>query len=638
MLLRKCLKRPMVILASAYAVIIGLMSALSGYQQIIALISLVILSSISQIALYKKYHRYSLFIPLILGVAALVHFNTQHQHHPLSTSKSRIVVEDLDQRETYYKLQFHWWPNGVKETSFAYLYSSPAHLYYGDSLDVLIKSIPFYKATEFDGFNAKLFYEPKHIFYRSIIDTIYKIKACNTFSLYSLAQKAQNYCSRIYTACFPKQEDAALMNGIILGSREQLPARINELFIKTGTAHILAVSGLHVGMLYAILQFIFSLLPPGWIKTKKILKPITIITAVWSFSMITGLGASIVRAAVMFSLLELGLQVKKYTDTTNILFGTSFLMMLANPCIIFDIGFQLSFMAVLSIVWFLPYIRKLYASSNYRINLMLEIIWVTLAVQFFVFPITIFYFQQFPVYFLIANMIWIPLSFALMVLGICVLLIGSLSIALGSLVAYCCSLLISLGISCFELLEQLPGFIADGIWFSIPQLILILGSIISIYCWMKIQQSIYLYSTLSLATGILLSFPIQQMIQRNQKELVIFNTKNENTAGLKYGNTLEIYSPDSIITIKKYIDSRNINQIIHLDQPNKLDSILSDHNVVWIKSMEDFKLLNHTSILNQLLILSNRLTTKEKTLIKSQLTANQKFHELKTDGSYIFTF
>ena len=176
-------------------------------------------------------------------------------------------------------------------------------------------------------------------------------------------------------------------------------------------------------MLYVIVSFIFRFIPLP--KKFKWIKSVLTILSIWCFAFICGGGASIIRAVVMFTLWEIGIHLKKYADSINILCATAFIMVVLDPCTLFDIGFQLSVAAVLSIILFQSF-QKIWHGSNKITNHIAENLWITISVQILIIPLTLYYFHQFPTYFIPANIIWIPLSFLLMVCGLMIIVTAGL--------------------------------------------------------------------------------------------------------------------------------------------------------------------------------------------------------------------
>ena len=202
-------------------------------------------------------------------------------------------------------------------------------------------------------------------------------------------------------------DEFAFLSAITLGHKDDLSNELKNAFRASGTSHILAVSGLHVGVIYFIIISLFPFL--GNRGRSFCLKQILVLLTLWTYVFITGMPVSVIRAAIMLTLFSIGSLFHKKGYHYNTLSIAAFFILIINPYYLFDVGFQLSFAAVFSILFFQPKIVKLYTPkfkiSTYLWNLMT----VSLAAQIGVFPLGLYYFGTFPTYFFVANLLVIPL-------------------------------------------------------------------------------------------------------------------------------------------------------------------------------------------------------------------------------------
>ncbi|MEZ4854276.1 ComEC/Rec2 family competence protein [Flavobacterium sp.] len=208
----------------------------------------------------------------------------------------------------------------------------------------------------------------------------------------------------------------SVVNALLLGQRKLLDEKTLTAYSDVGVIHILAISGLHVGILYIFLVWILK--PIGTSKKARIIRFCITILVLWSFAFITGFSASVSRAVIMFSLFAFGKILNKQTNTYNILATSALLLLVYNPNLIFDIGFQMSYSAVLAIVSFNPYFKYFRISKNKIVSFFTDILAVSLAAQIGVLPISLYYFHQFSPLFLVANLVAIPLTTAILWLGL----------------------------------------------------------------------------------------------------------------------------------------------------------------------------------------------------------------------------
>lgn len=200
----------------------------------------------------------------------------------------------------------------------------------------------------------------------------------------------------------------AVVSALLLGFREYLDENLQREFAGAGAMHILCVSGLHVGIIFMVLKFIFSFF--NKVKHGRIIQTALIIMLIWFYAAITGFSPSVLRASTMFSFVALGQSLRRSTNIYNTLAGSAFLLMIIDPYIITRIGFQLSYLAVISIVALQPFLYRQLVFKNYLLDKAWAIITVSLAAQLATGPLSLFYFHQFPNYFLLTNLIVIPLA------------------------------------------------------------------------------------------------------------------------------------------------------------------------------------------------------------------------------------
>lgn len=219
-----------------------------------------------------------------------------------------------------------------------------------------------------------------------------------------------------------KADELAIINAILLGQRKDISKNLMQNYAKAGAIHILAVSGLHIGILLLLLNFVFS--PLEFFKKSKVLKIILVIILLWMYAFLAGLSASIVRAVTMFTAISIGGFINKKTSTVHSLFISIFILLLVNPSYLFSVGFQLSYLAVFSIVHFYPLFIEIYQPKNKVLRYFWSIFTVSLAAQIGILPISLYYFHQFPSLFFISSMVIIPFLGLILGIGIVVILLA----------------------------------------------------------------------------------------------------------------------------------------------------------------------------------------------------------------------
>ena len=268
-----------------------------------------------------------------------------------------------------------------------------------------------------------------------------------------------------YRRLIKNDEAFAVASTLILGYRADLSKEMLAAYSKTGTIHALSVSGSHVAIIFFLLDFLLILLNEKWYL--KIIKFILICSVIWIYSLITGLSPSVVRAAIMITIFITAKTFAKNKNGYNTLAFAAFCQLIYNPFSIWDVGFQLSYISVFGLIYLQPKIYKWVYVKNKWLNKIWELIALSLAAQLVTYPLCIYYFHQFPVYFLIGNLfISIPLIL-IMILGIGVLipLISNLSPIFEWIIVSTNTVL--------KWIADLPFSTLSSVWISFPELILL---------------------------------------------------------------------------------------------------------------------------------------------------------------------
>lgn len=212
----------------------------------------------------------------------------------------------------------------------------------------------------------------------------------------------------------PNEKD--IIGALFLGKRSGVDTELIENYQNAGAIHLLAVSGLHVGVIAGLMLWFFGLFAKT--KTLRWVKPFLVIITLWLYAFITGLSPSVCRAALMFSFFLLTNTLNRTNTSFNTLAWAFAFLLLWNPFLLFSVGFQLSFAAVLSIIWIFPLLDKWYCPKNIIAQRITQAFWLGIAAQLGVAPLSIYYFHQFPSLFFVANVLVIPCLTFIYVLGL----------------------------------------------------------------------------------------------------------------------------------------------------------------------------------------------------------------------------
>ncbi|MCM4150782.1 ComEC family competence protein [Arenibacter sp. N53] len=272
-------------------------------------------------------------------------------------------------------------------------------------------------------------------------------------------------------------EELGVIQALLLGQRNEITTEIDSDYKNAGAYHILALSGLHIGILLGLLHFLLKpleLLPKG-----RTIKLVVIVLLLWGFALLAGLSASILRAVAMFSFVAYALYLNRPTSNFNILaLSLFFILLLLDPLLLFQVGFQLSYAAVFAIVWIFPLLQQLWVPPYWFLRKAWELVSVSIAAQLGVLPISLYYFHQFPGLFLVSSLLILPsLTF---ILGFGILVIAlSLANSLPPLLATIYDTIIRWMNTIIGTVAKQENFLFRNISFDAIQLILSYGIIIS---------------------------------------------------------------------------------------------------------------------------------------------------------------
>ncbi len=249
------------------------------------------------------------------------------------------------------------------------------------------------------------------------------------------------------------EKEYGIAAGILFGYKSVLDNNLKNAFSTTGGAHVLVVSGLHVAILYSAIILLFSFLGNSR-QIKYVRQPIAL-SLIWGFAFITGLTPSVVRATSMISIYGFSEIIGRKAFSLNTVFATAFLMLAYYPLYLFDVGFQLSFLAVTAIITLNPILQNFY-KSRYRIcNYLWSLTTVSTSAQIGTAPVSIFYFHQFPVVFLLTNLFVIPLVGVILIMLLIYLIITCMTDISGYL-TYPLHYILLIFISGIESITKIP--------------------------------------------------------------------------------------------------------------------------------------------------------------------------------------
>jgi competence protein ComEC len=271
-------------------------------------------------------------------------------------------------------------------------------------------------------FDSKSWMANQHIYHQSFLSAteLIPLPGRRGSPIISYAITLRKKQVDLYRRLIADDEAFSVAATLILGYRADLNPETMAAYSKTGTIHALSVSGIHVAMIYLILEYAL-----GWMNRQSALKWIKvmiILTLIWFYTLVSGCSASVLRSAIMLTMLILSKSLYKNAGGYHILALSAFSLLFIDPKLLWDAGFQLSYLAVTGLIYLQPRIYMLISFRYWPLHQAWSIVSVSLAAQLFTWPLSIYYFHQFPVYFLLSNLfIALPVA-VLMYAGLIILL------------------------------------------------------------------------------------------------------------------------------------------------------------------------------------------------------------------------
>lgn len=284
---------------------------------------------------------------------------------------------------------------------------------------------PVENSIDLNGFDYAGYLERKRI-YRQVYlpDSRWIESGMFTHNFLILAERTRLQMLEIFRNQDLGEKELNVLSALTLGYKRGLDPETKRVFSAAGAMHVLAVSGLHVGIVFMILSFFLSFLKKR--KRGEIAYLLVMITSLWCFAFLTGLSPSVSRAAAMFTIVVIASVFKKSSNIYQSLVASAFVLLLLNPNNLFEVGFQLSYAAVFGIVFLQPRLNKIF-TFRFRVSRYFwALLTTSVAAQIATFPLSAFYFNQFPTFFWVSNLVVIPAAGILIPLGISLLFFGGI--------------------------------------------------------------------------------------------------------------------------------------------------------------------------------------------------------------------
>jgi competence protein ComEC len=515
-------------------------------------------------------------------------------------------------------------------------------LAYGDELLIPASFTPVDPPFNPAEFNYKQYLAHQNIYHQEFLYPgqywLLKHNMGNSIIAYSLKLRQK------MVASFKKQlhnpDAIAMASTLILGYKADLSNDVLQAYSKTGTIHVLSVSGAHVAIIYLLLQWMFSFLDRY--RYGKLLKTTLTILLIWYYSLLTGFSPAVCRAAVMISMVIIGKTFVRHINMLNILAISAFALLLYNPLYITDVGFQLSYLAVVGLIIFQPVVYEWFEFKNKWADKLWALCSVSIAAQVITFPLSAFYFHQFPVYFLISNLLIIIPTSIIMYSGLGYLLLSWVP-GLSTVLAWVLEKTILLMNKALTLVEYAPFAGIGKIWFTTAEYLLAYVFIICVFCFIYYKSSWLL--KLSLACLLLLSFSIsvKRYNSVNTRSVAFLNLRKKTGMVFKSGNNAIVLSnladtdKNYTYSVQPYLDSSKVSNtiLLGLDQNISVPYFKKVGNLIQFYDKKILILDNGTANLqlpqklktDYLYVMQNPYTSLE------QINKNYDYQTLVIDGS-----
>ncbi|MFY0675122.1 MAG: ComEC family competence protein [Bacteroidia bacterium] len=431
-------------------------------------------------------------------------------------------------------------------------------------------------------FNYKAYLANKGIYHQAFIKTedFHLSHYTPKFSLLSYFNKSRQWMLKNLE--FLNTRSKPVAEALLLGYKENLTDDIKNIFSSTGTMHILAVSGLHVGIIYKAVDWLLFFLA-GFKHGKKI-KIAILLCVLWSYAFITGMPPSVMRASVMFSLVTIGTSLNRPNNIFNNVFASCFLLLVINPRLIYDVGFQLSYLAVLGILVFQPIISKLWLAPNKVLQFIWDLVTVSFAAQLAVAPLTIYYFHQLPLIFPVSNLIAIPGAFLVVVFGGILQLANLISETITGIIQIVYQAILDIIISGIAFLSNFTFANISHLKIDAIALVIMLTLTVVIACMLIYNNSKWVLTALTLILILIWYKGFETVLVKPKLQWVVFDNYKTCAIGVKTNDSARLifFNASANLSFQSegwFIEHAHVDTI-YQDDKLKSEFIFKEGNIV----------------------------------------------------------
>jgi competence protein ComEC len=406
---------------------------------------------------------------------------------------------------------------------------------------------------------------------------------------YSYSVSSQIFIRELLQEYIPEQDIRAVALALLYGYDDEISKDLSNQYAVTGTLHVLAVSGMHVGLLFMVLDFFLIFMEKK--NLTRIVKAIFILASIWFYSLLCGLSPSIIRAAVMISFFVISKVLNRRYNPVNTLSSAAFFMLVLNPALLFDAGFQLSFFAVLGLSLFYQSIYLWFEPKSWLSDQIWKLIAASVAAQLTTFPLSLYYFHQFPIIFPISNLLIIPLTTLAIYAGI-ILLVCSFFSSITYYIAYAFKAIISVSNYLAASISKLPFCALSGIYISQVNTIFIFLISFCLFAFIY-HRKLWQLKAFFIFILIYLVFELQTDFKNiNRSFCRIYAFRNQTCLLLTSGNNAFLFCDSSYVVKRKCLD------LISQEHFSSIQFINTENHLINL-NCNGVQITNHSYFLNQ---------------------------------------
>ena len=390
--------------------------------------------------------------------------------------------------------------------------------------------------------------------------------------LFNFSNRIRNNFLDVYKRAGISGNELAVVSALTLGYRADLDDDLRRAYSSSGAMHVLAVSGLHVGIVYFVLNTILMLFP--FLNRAKWLRATIQLATLWLFALITGLSPSVMRAATMFSFIAAGNALQKRAYVYNSVAASAFILLLVNPYNLLEVGFQFSYAAVIAIVFLHPLLYGLLSFKNIILDRIWSLTCVSIAAQTGVAPLAMYYFHQFPSYFIITNYIVIPAVSVIIYGAILLFVISPFPMLLGVGGWLLDTFVYWVNFMNF-FIEKVPGSVTTGIRFVGWEIILAYALIAGVVAWMLTKRNMAIFAMLAAIFVWATGATIRNNVDLQRQQLIVYNTQGNSLMQFINGrkNTVLYAARNESFNAVGFLDNQHTAMQLASGSYHSLDSL-----------------------------------------------------------------